>query len=81
MENDPKTFWVRAHLWQHLQVLHPIAAKSEEDALKQFREATKTARDVVIEGCSEDPEELIGPRFGDETITDVDDTSPDRIIN
>lgn len=81
MNNDPKTFWVRAHMWQHIQVLHPVPANSEEQALKKFREAVGDARDLVIEGVAEDPEELIGPQFGDNPIDMDDETPPDRTIN
>lgn len=70
MENNPKMIWVRANLWQHVQILQPIEAESEEEALRLFKEATVTAREVVIEGVSEDPEELIGPNFGDQQVDD-----------
>lgn len=71
--------WIRANLWQHVQLLQPIEADSEEEALKLFREATATARDVVIEGVALDPEELIGPQFGDEAPPSED--TPPTLLN
>lgn len=72
MENNPKIWWVRAHLWQFVQTLHPIEASTKEDAIKVFREATATARDVVIEGVSTDIEELVS------LDNDDDDTPPNN---
>lgn len=74
MDNEPKIYWIRGHLWQHVQFLQPVEAKDEEEAMKRFREATATARDVVVQGLAEDPEELIGPQYGDEVIDTPDET-------
>lgn len=80
MENDPKIWWIRGHLWQHVSLLQPVEADSREEAIKLFKEATATAKDVVIQGVSQDPEELIGTEFGDEP---QEDKSPltNRTIN
>lgn len=59
MENDPKVWWIRAHLWQFVQTLTPVEAESKEHAIKLFKEATAQAKDVVIEGVSTDVEELV----------------------
>lgn len=62
MENNPndnKVWWIKAHLWQFVQTLVPIEAGTKEEAIKRFREATATARDVVVEGVSTDVEELV----------------------
>jgi hypothetical protein len=82
LSNNPTIYWVRGHLWQHVQVLTPVEAKSQEEAIKLFREATATARDVVVEGVSTDPEELIGAEFGDDINSTEEDLPPaKRIIN
>lgn len=70
MENNPKIWWIKAHLWQFVQTFAPVEAATKEEALKRFREATATARDVVIEGISTDVEELISIEDEDEAPID-----------
>lgn len=78
MNNDPKIWWIRGNFWIHQQCLVPIEADSEQEALSIFKEGTKEAKDVIIEGVSQDPEELMGPHFGD-VVEDNSETK--RVLN
>jgi hypothetical protein len=45
-------------MWQHIYVIQPIEADSEEEAAEIFIKGTPSARDRVIEEVISDPERL-----------------------
>jgi hypothetical protein len=52
---------VKSNLWQHIYVIQPVEAESEEKAREAFLEMTKTAKDVIIDAVVDEDglEELL----------------------